>query len=48
MDENREKFTLNKMTEKLDDIMEECVKDLPSQVSIKLPKLKKSNKEKVL
>ena len=48
MEENREKFTLNKMTEKLDDIMEECVKDLPSQVSIKLPKLKKSNKEKVL
>jgi len=48
MEENREKFTLNKMTEKLDDIMEEYLKDLPSQVSIKLPKLKKSNKEKVL
>ena len=41
MEINRDKFTLNKMTEKLDEIVEEHTKDLPSQVSIKLPKLKK-------
>ena len=38
---NREKFTLDKMTQKLDEILEKYTKDLPSQVSIKLPKLKK-------
>ena len=38
---NREKFTLDKMTQKLDEIVEKHTKDLPSQVSIKLPKLKK-------
>jgi len=31
------------MTEKLDVIIEKYTKDLPSQVSIKLPKLKKSS-----
>jgi len=41
MEENREKFTLNKMAEELDNIMEKYTKELPSQVSIKLPKLKK-------
>ena len=44
MDENREKFTLNKMTEKLDEIMEQYLKDVPQQVGLKLPKLKKVNK----
>jgi glycosyltransferase involved in cell wall biosynthesis len=39
---NREKFTLNKMVQKLDEIMKQYTKDLPQQVSIKLPKLKKS------
>ena len=42
MSENREKFTLNKMTEKLDEIMKKHMKDVPQQVSIKLPKLKKT------
>jgi glycosyltransferase involved in cell wall biosynthesis len=41
MHENREKFTLNKMSEKLDEIMKKHMKDLPSQVQLKLPKLKK-------
>ncbi len=41
MEINREKFTLNKMTEKLDEIVEEYMKDEPQQVPIKLPKLKK-------
>ena len=39
---NRDKFTLNKMTEKLGEIMEKV--HLPSQVSLNLPKLKKVNK----
>ena len=39
---NREKFTLNKMAEKLDEIMEKYLKDMPSQVSIKLPKLEET------
>ena len=42
MYKNREKFTLNKMVQKLDEIMKQYTKDLPQQVSIKLPKLKKS------
>ena len=46
MNNNREKFTLNKMTKKLDDIMEKYTKELPSQVSIKLPKLKKMKETK--
>jgi len=41
MHENREKFTLNKMSEKLDEIIKKHMKDLPSQVQLKLPKLKK-------
>ena len=41
MDINREKFTFNKMVEKLDDIMEKYLKDAPQQVGLKLPKLKK-------
>ena len=38
---NREKFTLDNMTQKLDEIIEKYTKDLPSQVQLKLPKLKK-------
>tara|TARA_Y100001963_G_scaffold136966_1_gene200161 strand:- start:1466 stop:2824 length:1359 start_codon:yes stop_codon:yes gene_type:complete len=45
LDTNREKFTLNKMTEKLDEIMEKYLKDTPQQVGLNLPKLKKVNKE---
>jgi len=41
MDINREKFTLSKMTEKLDELMEKYMKDIPQQVNISLPKLKK-------
>jgi glycosyltransferase involved in cell wall biosynthesis len=41
MDINREKFTLNKMTEKLDEIMEKYMKDIPQQVGLQMPKLKK-------
>ena len=41
MYENREKFTLNKMVEKLDEIIEKYTLSLPSQVQLKLPKLKK-------
>ena len=39
--ENRDKFTLSKMTEKLDEIMKNYLKDTPQQVSLNLPKLKK-------
>ena len=45
MYENREKFTLNKMAKKLDEIMKKYMKDLPSEVQLKLPKLKKVGKE---
>jgi glycosyltransferase involved in cell wall biosynthesis len=41
MYENKDKFTLNKMTEKLDEIIEKHTLSLPSQVQLKLPKLKK-------
>jgi len=48
MNENYEKFTLNKMTEKLDEMMEKYIKNVsfqqPSQVQLKLPKLNKVNK----
>ena len=42
---NREKFTLNNMAKVLDEIMESYTKNVPEQVSIKLPKLKKSKPE---
>ena len=45
MGENREKFTLNKMTKKLDEIIEKYLKDVPQQVGLNLPKLKKVDKE---
>jgi len=41
MKTNREKFTLDKMTEKLDEIITPYVDKVPQQVGIKLPKLKK-------
>ncbi len=44
MNINRGKFTLNKMTEELDKIMEKYMKDTPQQVGLQLPKLKKVNK----
>ena len=38
---NREKFTLNKMTEKLDKILTPYFDKVPTQVGLQLPKLKK-------
>ena len=44
MIKNRGKFTLNKMSEKLDEIMKKYLKDVPQQVGLNLPKLKKIDK----
>ena len=47
---NIEKFTLNKMTEKLDEIISPIIDKVPSQVGLNLPKLKKvdsSDKPKI-
>ena len=44
MKENREKFTLSKMVQKLDEIVENYLKDTPQQVNLNLPKLKKVSK----
>jgi len=41
---NRNKFTLDKMTEKLDEIIIPLIDKVPTQVGIKLPKLKKVSK----
>jgi len=38
---NRDKFTLDKMTEKLDEIVTPYVDKVPTQVGLQLPKLKK-------
>jgi len=38
---NRDKFTLNKMVDKLDEIVSPIVDGLPTQVGLNLPKLKK-------
>jgi len=38
---NRNKFTLSKMTEKFDKIISQIIDKVPSQVQLKLPKLKK-------
>ena len=38
---NRDKFTLDKMTEKLDKIITPIVDKVPTQVGLNLPKLKK-------
>ena len=39
---NRDKFTLDKMTEKLDEIITPYVDKVPQQVGLQLPKLKKT------
>ena len=44
MKNNRGMFTLNNMVGKLDDIMIDNVSNIPSQVSLNLPKLKKKSK----
>jgi len=44
---NRDKFTLDKMTEELDKIISNPVSELPSQVQLNLPKLKKVGDNKV-
>ena len=41
---NRDKFTLNKMVERLDTIVTEKTSHMSTQVGIKLPKLKKVGK----
>ncbi len=41
MKTNRDKFTLNKMTEKLDKIITPIIDKVPQQVGLNLPKLKK-------
>lgn len=38
---NRDKFNFKKMAEKLDAVIEKYTKDIPKQVSLQLPKLKK-------
>ena len=38
---NKSKFTLNKMSKKLDKLMDELISKLPKQVELQLPKLKK-------
>ena len=43
MNKNRSNFTLKKMTDKLDEIMDKYVGSIPSEVQLKLPKLKKRN-----
>jgi len=43
---NKEKFTLDKMADKLDEIMEKYARGIPSQVSLNLPKLKKVGSDK--
>ena len=40
---NREKFTLDKMTEKLDEIITPIVDKVPQQVGLQLPKLQKAS-----
>ena len=41
MEINRKKFTLKNMSSELDKMMDKYVADMPQQVGIKLPKLKK-------
>ncbi len=41
METNKEKFSMNKMTEKLDEIVSNYTSDLPQQVELQLPRLKK-------
>ena len=44
MYQNREKFTYKKMAKLLNDIVDKYTKDIPTQVGLNLPKLKKTNK----
>ena len=44
MKTNRDKFTLSKMVEKLDEIVTEKTSHMSTQVGLELPKLKKVNK----
>ena len=46
MDTNRENFTLNKMAKLLNEILDKYTKDIPSQVQLQLPKLKKKGIDK--
>jgi len=46
MNINREKFTHTKMTELLNKVVDKYIKDVPSQVGLNLPKLKKVDKDK--
>ena len=46
MNINRQKFSLNKMAEKLDEIITPHLDKIPTQVGIKLPKLKKIDDSK--
>ena len=46
MYKNRENFTINKMADKLDEIMKKYTSNMPSQVGLKLPKLKKVESDK--
>ena len=47
MGENRQKFTLNKMCDTLDEIMDKYLSSIPEEVKIELPKLKKIKEDKV-
>ena len=47
MKDNREAFNFDKMVEKLDGILENYGKDIPTQVNLNLPKLKKVDKKQV-
>ena len=46
MYENREKFTHSKMTELLNKVVDKYIKDIPTQVELNLPKLKKVGNNK--
>ena len=47
MRDNRKKYTLDKMAELLNEVIDKYIKQLPSSVQLKLPKLKKIEKEKL-
>ena len=46
MNTNRDKFTYKKMVELLNETVDKYTKDMPSQVGLKLPKLKKVSSDK--
>ena len=47
MRENRKKYTLNKMAELLNKIVDKYTEHLPSSVQLNLPKLKKVGKKEL-